>query len=51
MGVGGGSKGLGGIFSSPEDLPDPGIQFASPALVDGFFTTEPPGKPLPMSIE
>ena len=32
-------------FPSPGDLPDPGIQptsLASPALVDGFFTTEPP---------
>ena len=30
-------------------LPDPGIKPASPALADGFFTTEPPGKP-PMSV-
>ena len=35
----------------PGDVPDPGIQFAPPALVDGFFTTEPPGKPLPVSME
>ena len=27
------------------DLPDPGIEPVSPALVGGFFTTEPPGKP------
>ena len=27
------------------DLPDPGIEPASPALACGFFTTEPPGKP------
>ena len=27
------------------ELPDPGIEPASPALSDGFFTTEPPGKP------
>ena len=27
-----------------EDLPDPGIEPASPALAGGFFTTEPPGK-------
>ena len=27
----------------PGDLPDPGIEFMSPALEDGF-TTEPPGK-------
>ena len=29
----------------PGDLPDPGIEPASPALAGGFFTTEPPGKP------
>ena len=31
------------------DLPDPGIEptsLISPALVGGFFTTEPPGKPI-----
>ena len=33
-------------FPSPEDLPDPGIESLSPALAGGFFTTEPPGKPL-----
>ena len=27
------------------DLPDPGVEPMSPALADGFFTTEPPGKP------
>ena len=32
-------------FLSLEALPDPGIQPMSPALEDGFFTTEPPGKP------
>ena len=26
-------------------LPNPGIEPTSPALADGFFTTEPPGKP------
>ena len=31
--------------SSSGDLPDPGIEFPSPALAGGFFTTEPPGKP------
>ena len=34
-------------FSSPGDLPNPGIKLmspASPALVGGFLTTEPPGK-------
>ena len=31
-------------FSPPGDLPNPGIEPASPALAGGFFTTEPPGK-------
>ena len=33
---------------SSEDLPDPGIELASPESPElgGFFTTEPPGKPL-----
>ena len=31
-------------FPSPRDLPDPGIEHASPA--GKFFTTEPLGKPL-----
>ena len=26
-------------------LPDPGVKTTSPTLADGFFTTEPPGKP------
>ena len=33
------------LFPSPGDLPDPGLQSASPALAGGFLTTEPPGKP------
>ena len=33
-------------FPFPRDLPNPGIEPASPALAGGFFTTEPPGKPL-----
>ena len=33
-------------FPSPRDLPDPGIETASPALAGRFFTAEPPGKPL-----
>ena len=33
-------------FPSPGDLPDPEIKPTSPALAGGFFTTEPPGKPL-----
>ena len=35
-------------FLSPGDLTDPGIKPTSPvspALAEGFFTTEPPGKP------
>ena len=32
-------------FPSPGDLPDPGIEPKSPALVGGFFTAEAPGKP------
>ena len=35
-------------FPSPGDLPNPGIEPASPvspALAGGFFTTTPPGKP------
>ena len=39
-------------FPSPRDLPNPGIKPASlvsPALTSGFFTTEPPGKPIPSS--
>ena len=30
---------------SPWNLPDPGIEPASPALAGEFFTAEPPGKP------
>ena len=33
-------------FPSPGDLPHPGIELTSPSLAGGFFTTEPPGKPL-----
>ena len=33
-------------FPSPGDLPDPGIEPASPALRGRFFTMEPPGKPV-----
>ena len=36
-------------FPPPGDLPDLGIESTSPAspvLAGGFFTTEPPGKPL-----
>ena len=36
-------------FPTPGDLPGPGIKpaaLASPALAGGFFTIEPPGKPV-----
>ena len=32
-------------FPLPGDLPDPGMQSASPALTGGFFIFEPPAKP------
>ena len=34
------------LFPFPGDLPDPGIKLTSPALAGGFFTAEPPGKPM-----
>ena len=33
-------------FPTPTDLPRPGIEPASPALLGRFFTPEPPGKPV-----
>jgi len=33
-------------FPPPGDLPHPGTEPKSSALVGGFFTTVPPGKPL-----
>ena len=30
-------------FSSPGDLPNPGIELVSPVLAGGFFTAEPQG--------
>ena len=33
-------------FPFSGDLPDPGAQLVSPALADGFFTSQPPEKPL-----
>ena len=38
-------------FPSPGNLPDPGSEPTSPALADGVFTTEPPGKPLALLVE
>ena len=36
----------GSSFPSRGDLPHLGIESVFPALADGFFTTEPPGKPV-----
>ena len=36
---------------SPGDLPDPGIEAASPTRAGAFFTTEPPGKPLALCTD
>ena len=38
------NTGVGCPFPPPRDLPDLGIEPASPALAGGFFTTEPPGQ-------
>ena len=38
--------GSGLLFPSLGELPNPGIKPTSPALASGFFTTEPPGKPV-----
>ena len=40
-------------FPTPGLLPNPGTELTSPmspALAGGFFTTEPPGKPIPLKI-
>ena len=37
-------------FPSPGHLPKPEIKPTSPALTDGFFTTEPQGKPQDQSF-
>ena len=37
---------IGLPFPSPGDLPDPGMEPESPALAGGFFSTEPPVKPI-----
>ena len=34
------------FFLSPGDLPNPGIKPMSPASAGGFFTTQPPGRPI-----
>ena len=33
-------------FSSPGDLPNPGIELGFPALEADALTSEPPGKPI-----
>ena len=38
-------------FPTSGALPDTAIQLMSPALADGFFTTEPPGKPRRQSTQ
>ena len=38
-------------FPSPGDFPDLGMEFTSPALAGGFFTTEPLRKTIPMYIQ
>ena len=38
------------VIPSPGDLPNPGMEPASPALAGRFFITEPPGKPWDLSI-
>ena len=37
------------LFSSPGDLPNPGIEPGSPALQTGALLSEPPGKPVAMT--
>ena len=41
---------VGCHFLLQGDLPDPGIEFESPALAGGFFTAEPLGKLLHTSL-
>ena len=42
-----GQEYLSGLpFPSPGDLPDSGIEPTSHAVAGGFFTNEPPGKPI-----
>ena len=38
-------------FPSPGDLPDPGMEPASPAMAGEFLNTEPPSKPIWELIE
>ena len=43
--LGVGSRAQAQLLRSMWDLPGAGIEPVSPALADGFFTTEPPEKP------
>ena len=38
-------------FPSPGDLPDPGIKPGSPAFQADALTSEPPGKPIQVSVQ
>ena len=38
-------------FPPPGYLPDLGTKHTSPALVGGFVTAEPPGKPVTLRIQ
>ena len=40
------NTGVGCHFLLQRDIARPGIEPMSPALAGGFFTSEPPGKPL-----
>ena len=39
------------LLPIPGDLPDSGIEPRSPSLADGFFTTEPPGRLIYVSVQ
>ena len=42
--------GVGGHFLLHGELPDTGVEPASPALASGFFSAEPAGKPQPYLV-
>ena len=45
------NTGVGSLFPSPGDLPDPGIKPGSPALQADTLPSEPPRKPIQMEIQ
>ena len=45
MGLSRQEYGSGLLYPAPGDLPDPGTELKSPALVGRLFTTEPPREP------